>query len=228
MGEAWILKRGAAAGQSAQGSHAMICVSAPAGGSLVCARADESLRLDGLDGVAAVPVNANGNWNVTVSDGVRGRSAPVPITGGGELACVTLTYPGTPAVSESGKLFTAAGGLKSGMTLNGTAVVVGGILREGSTGGFWLGPAVNLTGYSTLTVTGVLCVSVERRSRICVGSTSEKVKNPALEPEAAAEWMGGVGVEYTASLDISSLSGAYYIGSASMGNNLELTRIVLS
>ena len=43
-----------------------------------------------------------------------------------------------------------------------------------------------------------------------------------------AVWMGGIDALYTASLSITSLTGTYYIGSAAVGNNLEITGITLS
>ena len=150
------------------------------------------------------------------------------INAAGEIKTIQITYPSEPVVSESGVLLSSQNGLASGYSLGGNARMSGNAIRERDGGGFWLSPAVDLTGYSTLTMSGYLRVATYGHSRVCVGSSSEKVFDIAQTPELSATWLGGIDSLYTASLNISSLNGPYYIGATSVGNNLEITGIVLS
>ena len=57
---------------------------------------------------------------------------------------------------------------------------------------------------------------------------SESVFDIAKTPELYATWQGVFDTLYTVTLNVASLNGAYYIGATSVGNNLEITGIVLS
>ena len=229
MGEAYIFKRGSANTAIAVSSYAMICAKIPAGSSCVCAKGGERMTTESVPGIAAFAVPSSGAWTVTISDGSRGRTGLVAISGQGEVRAIQIAYPGSePVVSEGGVLLSSQSGLKSGYTLGGHAAMSGNAILENGEGGFWLSPAVDLTSYTSLTVTGYLRKAGEDRSRICLGSTSAKVYDAAQTPDMTAVWMGGVNALYTATLSITSLSGSYYIGSSCVGNNLEITGITLS
>ena len=228
MGEAYILKRGGANAAIAMSGYAMICAKIPAGSACICAKGGERMTAENVPGIAAFAVPSSGAWTVTITDGARGRTGLVAISGQGEVRAIQMSYPSAPVVSDDGVLLSAQSGLKSGCSLGGNAAMSGKAIRENGTGGFWLSPAVDLTNYSSLTVTGYLRKASADRSRICVGSTSAKVYDPAKTPDMTAVWMGGLDALYTASLSITSLTGNYYIGSTSVGNNLEITGITLS
>ena len=104
----------------------------------------------------------------------------------------------------------------------------GNAIRETGDGGFWLSPAVDLSGYSHVTVSGVLHSASGTQSIIRVGSTADKVYNLLQTPERSVSWSGFIDLEGSVTLDVSALNGTYYIGSALVGNNLEITGIVLS
>ena len=228
MGEAYFFRRGGANASINISSHAMICAKIPSGSACVCAKGGEMLAAENVPGIASFAVPSNGDWTVTISDGARGRTGLVAISGQGEIRAIQIAYPSAPVVSEGGVLLSAQGGLKSGVTLGGNAAMSGSAIRESGSGGFWLSPAIDVTGYSSLTVTGYLRASAGERSRICLGSTSEKVFDPDETPEMGAVWMGGIDALYTASLSITAMTGSYYIGSSCVGNSLEITGITLS
>lgn len=228
MGEGILCKKGGMRTQTVVSDYALICANYPAGSNCVCSRGSESFTAEGGTGLAAFAVTGSGTWTVTISDGTRSRSGGVNINAVGDIKTIQMTYPDEPVVSDSGVLLSPQTGLTSAYSLGGNADMNGNAIRERNGGGFWLSPAVDLTGYSTLTMTGYLRAATYGHSRVCVGSSSEKVFDIAQTPELSATWMGGIDSLYTASLNISSLNGAYYIGATSVGNNLEITEIVLS
>ena len=228
MGEAYFFRRGGANASISVSSYAMICAKVPVGSTCVCAKGGEMFMTENTPGIAAFAVPSTGDWTVTISDGARGRTGLVVMSGQGEIRAIQIAFPSAPVVSEGGVLLSAQSGLKSGVTLSGNAAMSGSAIRENGSGGFWLSPAVDLSSYSTLTVTGYLRASGEERSRICVGSTGTKVTDPAETPEMSAVWMGGIDALYTASLSITPLTGSYFIGSSRVGNSLEITGITLS
>ena len=222
------MKRGGANASVTTSGYAMICAKIPAGSACVCAKGGERLTADSVPGIAAFPIPSSGAWTVTISDGARGRTGLVAISGQGEVRAIQIAYPSAPVVSEGGVILSAQSGLKDGCTLGGNAVLSDRAIRENGAGGFWLAPAIDLSAYSTLTVTGYLRSAGGDRSRIGIASVSAKVFDADEAADMTAVWMGGIDALYTASLSITSLTGTYYIGSASVGNNLEITGISLS
>ena len=228
MGEAYLMKRGGVGSGIALSGYAMICAKIPVGCTCVCAKGAERITAENVPGIVAYAVSSSGAWTVTITDGVRGRTGLMAISGQGEVRAIQMSFPSAPAVSEAGTILSAQSGLKSGYTLSGSAAMSGNAIRENGSGGFWLEPAVDLSAYSTLTITGYLRSAGAERSRICLGSTGAKGFDSAQIPDMTAVWMGGVDSLYTASLSITPLTGAYYIGSSAVGNNLEITSITLS
>ena len=230
MGEAYLMKKGGAQERPpiAVSDYAMICARVPSGCECVCAKAGESLSVENVPGIAAFAVPSSGAWTVTITDGTRGKSGLVGITGLGEVKAIQISYSADPVAAESGKILTPQSGLKSSYTLGGNGTLSGNVIRESGAGGFWLSPAIDMSSYSLLTVTGYLRASGENRSRICLGTGTAVVYDPTRTPDLTAVWMGGVNEQYTAVVSLTALSGSYYIGSSSVGNNLEITGITLS
>ena len=167
---------------------------------------------------------------MTISDGTRSKSGTVNILSTGDVGTITLDYAVTPPTPQTvtKTLLSPQSGLASGCSVNGNAAFNGSTIRETDGGGFWLSPAINLTNYTTLTVSGMVRAVSYGYSRISVGSTTEKVFSIAQTPECFAEWSGLPDAEYTVSINIAALTGSYYIGSTAVGNNLEITRIELA
>lgn len=230
MGESYFLKRGGISTSApiAVSDYAMICARVPSGCRCLCARAGESLSAENVPGLAAFAVPSSGPWTVTITDGTRGKSGQCDISGLGEVRAIQISYSANPVATDAGTILSAQSGLKSGYTISGNVSMNGNAVRENGTGGFWINQTVDLSNWSLLTVTGYLRSDGASRSRICLGSSSAKVYDPAQTPDMTAVWMGGVNVLYTATLSVSALSGSYYIGSTAVGNNLEITGIILS
>lgn len=227
MGEAYICRRGGVSAQNAAGGYALICVKFPAYSDCTCSKGSASFTLYNGSGTAAFAVTESGTWTVSISDGTDNSTANVSITAAGEIRTIELSYGAAP-VTGSTVLLSAEDGLADGYSLGGNAAMSGNAIQESGNGGFWLSPAVDLSGFSSLTVSGVLLSSTNAQSRIGAGSTMGKVSELVQTPEAWAAWPYLCDVEGSLTIDISSLSGSYYIGSALVGNRLKLTGIVLS
>ncbi len=226
MGEAIFCRRGAAFKNTADG-YAIICVRYPAMSDCRCEKSGQAYTVKKGSGVSAFAVGESGTWTVTVSDGTHSSNGSVNIAAAGEIKTLQLSYSNTPISGETA-LLSAGSGFASGYSLGGNAGMNGSAIRENGDGGFWLSPAVDLSGYSRVTVTGTLRSAAGTQSIIRVGSTTDKVFSLVQTPERSAVWSGFVGLEGSVTLDVSELSGAYYIGSALVGNNLEISGIVLS
>lgn len=230
MGESYFLKRGGTQADApiAVSDYAMICARVPSGCQCLCAKAGESFSAENVPGIAAFAVPSSGPWTVTITDGTRGKSGLCEISGLGEVRAIQISYSANPVATDAGTILSSQSGLKSGYTISGNVSMNGNAVRESGAGGFWINQMVDVTNWSLLTVTGYLRSGGAARSRICLGKTSANVYDPAQTPDFTAVWMGGANVLYTATLSVSALSGSYYIGASSVGNNLEITGIILS
>lgn len=226
MGEAIFCRKGASAKNMADG-YAIICVRYPAMSDCSCVKSGHAYTVKKGSGVSAFAVSENGTWTVTISDGKHTNSGSVSVSAAGEIKNLQLSYSSEPQAGETA-LLSPGSGLAGGYSLNGNAEMNGSAIRENGDGGFWLSPAVDLSGYSKVTVSGVLRSAVNTQSILRVGSATGKVYDLVQSPERAAVWSGFVGLEGSVTLDVSALNGTYYIGSALVGNNLEITGIVLS
>ena len=130
MGEAYFTKRGGANTSLAMSAYAMICARIPAGSTCVCAKGGERLTAENVPGIVSFPVPSSGAWTVTISDGARGRTGLVAISGHGEVRAIQISYPGAPSVNEGGVILSAQSGLKGGCTLGGNAIVSGNAIHE--------------------------------------------------------------------------------------------------
>lgn len=227
MGEAFISRRGGGGSRRALDGYALICVRYPAGSDCVCEMGGESCRVRNGSGLAAFAVSGPGAWTVSCSDGTHSTSGSVVIASAGELKSVQISYASEPELGD-GVLVSAQGGLGSGYSVGGNADVSGNAIVESGSGGFYISPAIDLRGYSTLTVTGVLLSLNGQSSIITVASTPGKAMSYLQSPELAVNWNGLVNQDSTLTIDLSGLNGCYYIGSASVGNNLRITGIALS
>lgn len=219
MGEAFIMRRGASGTSGAVGGYAVIGVSFPAGSTCTCVSGNTRFAAKDTSGAAAFAVPAAGSWTVTCTDGAHSKSRSVTITRAGQVECVGLSYELALLSPETG--------LADGWSLSGNAEVSDNTIQENGNGGFYLSPAVDLTDYTQLSVTGILRAAASVNSRICVGSSPENVRDIIGAPELMLEWPVTAEPQ-TLTLDVSGLSGSWYIGSTQVNNNLRLTAITLS
>jgi len=230
MGEAYICRRGGGSSEVAVSSYGIICAVIPAGSSCSCIQGEMRLSVENTTGLVAFAVPDSGLWTVTISDGTKSKSGTVSIFSVGEIKTIRLDYSETPPAPEieTKTLLSPEDGLASGCSVSGNAVFNGRTIREREGGGFWLSPAVNLSNYTTLTVSGTARVVSYGYSRISVDTTTEGVFNIAQRPARFVEWTGMPNADYTVTINVAALNGSYYIGSTSVGNNLEITRIELT
>ena len=226
MGEAIFCRKGVSAKNMADG-YAIISVRYPAMSDCRCEKGGCAYTVKKGAGASAFAVSESGTWTVTISDGTHTNSGSVNISAAGEIKNMQIGYSFSPVSGETA-LLSSGSGLASGYSLSGNARMSGNAIRETGDGGFWLSPAVDLSGYSRVTVSGVLQSAASTQSILRVGSTTDKVYNLVQTPERAVSWSGFIGLEGSVTLDVSALNGTYYIGSAFVGNNLEITGIVLS
>lgn len=212
--------------------YAAIVAKTVAGVDCFCAKGSEMYCAENLPGVntgiASFAIPSEGPWCVTISDGTRGRTGLVAISGLGEVRAIQLGFAADPVETDAGLILSPANGLKSGYTLGGGATMNGKAILENSFGGFWIAPSIDLTSYSKLTITGYLRSAGSNLSRLCIGGTSDSVFSPSAVPEMTQPWLGGLNQLYTASFSITNVTGAHYIGSSAVGNHLEITKILLS
>jgi len=230
MGEAYICRRGGGSSEVAVSSYGVICAVIPAGSSCSCVQGEMRLSVENTTDLVAFAVPDSGLWTVTISDGTRSKSGTVSIFARGEIKTITLDYSETPPKPEVGTktLLSPESGLASGYAVSGNAVFTGSVIREREGGGFWLSPAVDMSNYTTLTVSGKARVVSYGYSRISVDSSTEGVFNIAETPARFVEWTGMPNADYTVTINVAALNGSFYIGSTSVGNNLEITRIELT
>ena len=219
MGEAFIMRRLAGTGSGAVGGYAVIGVSFPAGSTCTCAGGDTRFTAKDTSGAAAFAVPAAGTWTVTCTDGTHSKSRSVTITRAGQVECVILSY--------ELALLSPEDGLAPGFSLTGNAAVSGNAILENGNGGFYFTPMIDLTDYTQLSLTGILRAAASVNSRICVGSSPENVRDIIGAPELTLEWPVTAEAR-TLTLDVSALTGSWYIGSTQVNNNLELTAVTLS
>ena len=176
MGEAFLCKRGSGSAETAVSACGFVCASVPQGSSCSCIQGDKRFSVDNAPGLVAFAVPDCGAWTVTISDGTRSKSGTVNILSTGDVGTITLDYAVTPPTPQTvtKTLLSPQSGLASGCSVNGNAAFNGSTIRETDGGGFWLSPAINLTNYTTLTVSGMVRAVSYGYSRISVGSTTER------------------------------------------------------
>lgn len=221
MGEAFFCKRGGGAGRIAVGAAAMLCVKLPAGSTCLCQMGSDTLRADNAPGLAAFALPAAGTWTVTIRDGTREKSRSVAVPAG-DAKILTLTY-----TADRLALLSPEDGLANGLSLNGENVSLADNTLADAGSGFWLSPAIDLTDYTQLTVTGTCSYIQQYQSKLCVDQSPEKIIDYLETTAVSALWPNDT-AGHTVTLDVSGLSGSYYIGAARCANRLELTEIVLS
>lgn len=207
--------------------YAVIVAKVPAGTDCIFAKGASEYIVEDVPLIVSCAIPSTGPWCVTITDGTKGRTGLVSISGSGEVRAAQLTFPGEPTETTAGLILSPTNGLKSGYTLS-KASMSGKAIRETGSGGFYITPAIDLTNYTSLTVTGYLRSKGSNNSRICIGDSANSVYNYQGVPEMTHPWMGALNQLYTASLSITNMTGSHYIGSTSVGNNLEITKILLS
>lgn len=198
---------------------AVIAVTYPAGSTCTCANGTKTYTAKDTSGQWIFRIPSAGTWTVTATDGTNTKSQVVSITAEQQAEKVTLAY-------WNGELYDAG---------NQYTDVTGGWIRHGTGGTVTFNDdniyledasayvhaavdttnAVDLTDYATLKVT-----ATTTDKRWMLGKVIVYTKDTAgKETVAASASLDASGVETVTSLDVSALSGAYYVRIQSSGTN---------
>lgn len=196
---------------------AVIAVTYPVGSTCTCTNGTKTYTAKDTSGQWIFRIPSAGTWTVTATDGTNTKTQEVSITAEQQAEKVTLAY-------WNGELYDAG---------NQYTDITGGWIRHGTGGKVTFNDdniyletlgaydegavdttnAVDLTDFATLKVT----VSATNRKNI-IGKVSVYTKNAAgKETVAASAELDASSTETVTSLDVSGLSGAYYVRIQSSG-----------
>lgn len=219
MGEAFLMRRGGGGNGIAAGGTALICVKFPSGSTCTCTKGTKVLTARNAPGLAAFSVPETGTWTLAITDGEQTASDAVTVAAG-DVEIVTLAYTGTELV-----ILSPENGLASGYSGAGGAAVDGNTVKVTDRG--YLTPAIDVTNYSTLTITG--------QTIYTAGGTDSKV---FADPDGSSHYQDyayafalsdTIGLtESTITFDVSQKTGLYCIGECTGGNTFVFKSIVLS
>ena len=188
---------------------ASITVTYPAGSTLTCTLGSEVLTAKDTSGKWVFGLPSTGSWVVKATDGTKSTSQTVAITTQGQVVDVVLGFDYVIFSNETGlnSAFSDGGG---GATVNVVTISSGEkVLIFPNGGGYnrmaYIKPAVDLTNYKTLKISGAAGANrwfgvwnqVPNSSDI--GVVAKVIMGPSDTP-----------VLYT--IDVSNLSGSYYLG----------------
>lgn len=188
--------------------NGIIRVTFPAGSTCTCKNGSTTFTSNASTGVAVFIVPNTGTWTLTATDGTKTATKTVSITGTSRSANVMLTY--EYVIFNSGGLNSAYSDGGGGATVTVTTDSRGvKILKFPAGGGYdkmaYLKPAVNLTGYKTLKISGF--ATADRK--FGVWKTVPDSNNAGMTASVVIK-QGTSKSSYT--IDVSSLTGNYYLG----------------
>lgn len=199
---------------------ATINITYPAGSACTCSDGTTALSAPDTSGTWACIVPNAGTWTVTATSGTETDSKAVAITTDGQNTSVELSYAtylynlgdacdaltgGWQALGKFNAPIDNGGWRGSPSAVNGTASL--DISLEGSCGLVITINKIDVTGYQTLTFRGDVTALGECSLALWSSTTGDYVPWPEA---SAAIWTTGVSVECI--LDLSAITGSYYIG----------------
>lgn len=206
---------------------ATINVTYPAGSTCTCTDGVTTLTAPDTSGTWACIVPNAGTWTVTATSGTETDSKAVAITTDGQSISVELSYAtylynlgdtcdaltgGWQAIGKYNAPIDNGGYKGSPSVVNGTASL--DISLEGSCGLVVTKNKIDLTGYQTLTFRGDVTTLGECSLAIWSSTTGDYM--PSSVASAA---ISTTGVSVECSLDLSAITGSYYIGLALKNTN---------
>lgn len=221
MGEAFITRRGGGV------PYAVIGVTYPSGSTCTCTSGTLTLTAKDTSGKAVFPIPYAGTWTVKAVKGSQSVSKSVSITTDGQVATVTLTY--SIVLFANGAANTEYGGLKnynvseSGGVGNNTLTyadklmvcyaIDNGDYRSPSYRAVYIaGNKIDLTGRNTVKMTFASVGAGQNaggKATPYIFASAEYTN--AISPAAYAAVAASTATQ-TVSLDVSSLTGQYYVG----------------
>lgn len=206
---------------------ATINITYPAGSTCTCSDGTTTLSAPDTSGTWACIVPNAGTWTVTSTSGTETDSKAVAITTDGQSISVELSYAtylynlgdtcdaltgGWQAIGKYNAPIDNGGYKGSPSVVNGTASL--DISLEGSCGLVVTKNKIDLTGYQTLTFRGDVTTLGECSLAIWSSTTGDYM--PSSVASAA---ISTTGVSVECSLDLSAITGSYYIGLALKNTN---------
>lgn len=207
MGEAFICRRGG----GAIAHIAIIGVTYPAGSTCTCTNGSKTFTAKDTSGQWIFYIPSVGTWTVKAVSGSKTASQAVSITAEGQVETVELAYDYVIFSNETGlnSVYSDGGGgasVKVGTDSSGKK-----ILTFPSGGGYdqmaYLKPPIDLTKYTTIKISGYVVGSNNRY--FGVWSKTPYDVNPSVVAKVV---MSGGTTPSSYTIDISKLSGSYYLG----------------
>lgn len=198
---------------------AVIAVTYPAGSTCTCANGTKTYTAKDTSGQWIFRIPSAGTWTVTATDGTNTKTQEVSITAEQQAEKVTLAY-WSGELYDAGNQYTDITGgwirhSKGGtVTFNDDNIYLE-TLQDYSFGTVDTTNAIDLSDFATLKVTA----SATTRQYM-LGKVILYTKNTAgKETIAASASLDSSSTETVTSLDVSALSGAYYVRIQSSGYN---------
>lgn len=198
---------------------AVIAVTYPAGSTCTCVNGTKTYTAKDTSGQWIFRIPSAGTWTVTATDGTNTKTQEVSITAEQQAEKVTLAY-WSGELYDAGNQYTdiTGGWIRHGtggtVTFNDDNIYLE-TLQDYSFGTINTTNVVDLSDFATLKVTA----SVTNKSYM-LGKVSVYTKNEAgKETVAASASLDSSSTETVTSLDVSALSGAYYVRIQSSGYN---------
>ena len=217
MGEAFITRRGGGT------PYAVIGVTYPSGSVCTCTNGTLTLTAKGTGGKAIFVIPSAGTWTVKAVSGSKSTSKTVSITAEGQVATVVLAY--EYVIFNSGGLNSAYSDGGGGATVTVTTDSSGvKILKFPSGGGYnrmaYLKPAVDLTDYKMLKISGF--ATADRK--FAVWKTVPDSDNAGMTASVVIK-QGTNKSSYT--IDVSKLTGNYYLGTQYATGDTKIYELIL-
>ena len=206
---------------------ATINITYPAGSTCTCSDGTTTLSAPDTSGTWACIVPNAGTWTATSTSGTETDSKAIAITTDGQNTSVELSYAtylynlgdacdaltgGWQAIGKYNAPIDNGGWKGSPSAVNGTASL--DISLGGSCGLVVTKNKIDLTGYQTLTFRGDVTTLGECSLAIWSSTTGDYM--PSSVASAA---ISTTGVSVECSLDLSAITGSYYIGLALKNTN---------
>ena len=212
MSEAFITRRGGGGVKL----FAVISVTYPAGSVCTCTKGTKTYKAKDTSGLALFAVPETGEWTVSCTDGDKTKSASVSITTEGQAESVTLTY--------ELYLFKAGEGAKVELYTEKQQNASISISNESI---IFSSSAADL-GYSQIILRNAEAIDISQHSTLCFDLDCSNAQ-PSLQAGGALvcsktawafdEYTFAASYKinknetiHTVSLDISALTGSYYMG----------------
>ena len=206
---------------------ATINITYPAGSTCTCSDGTTTLSAPDTSGTWACIVPNAGTWTVTSTSGTETDSKAIAITTDGQNTSVELSYAtylynlgdacdaltgGWQAIGKYNAPIDNGGWKGSPSAVNGTASL--DISLGGSCGLVVTKNKIDLTGYQTLTFRGDVTTLGECSLAIWSSTTGDYMPS-----SVASASISTTGVSVECSLDLSAITGSYYIGLALKNTN---------